>query len=62
MTSQLDAIIGIGEIRRNRLLKTFGSLQRITEASDAELRGAGLDPKTIGEIRKALPGTEGGGT
>ena len=56
VASQLDAIIGIGEIRRNRLLKTFGSLQRITEATDAELRGAGLDLKTIGEIRKTLPG------
>jgi len=55
LASQLDAIIGIGEIRRNRLLKTFGSLQRITEATDTELRGAGLDLKTIGEIRKALP-------
>jgi len=55
VASQLDAIIGIGEIRRNRLLKTFGSLEQVTEATDEQLRAAGVDAKTIGEIRKALP-------
>jgi excinuclease ABC subunit C len=60
VSSQLDAIIGIGEIRRNRLLKTFGSLGRITQATDEQLRAAGVDAKTLVEIRKALPRVDAG--
>ncbi|WP_447977964.1 excinuclease ABC subunit UvrC [Candidatus Nitrospira bockiana] len=56
VSSALDAVIGIGEIRRNRLLKTFGSLENIAGATDEDLRAAGLDAKTVGELRKALPG------
>ena len=54
VASELDAIIGIGSIRRNRLLKTFGNLDQIAGATDAQLREAGLDAKTVGEVRKAL--------
>lgn len=54
IASQLDAIIGVGEIRRNRLLKRFGSLDKIAEANDDDLRQAGLDVKTIAELRKTL--------
>jgi excinuclease UvrABC nuclease subunit len=50
----LDAIIGIGAIRKNRLLKTFGNLEQIAVATDDQLREAGLDAKTLGEVRKAL--------
>ncbi len=54
VSSRLDQIIGVGEIRRNRLLRTFGSLERMAQATDAELKAAGLDAKTAAEIRKAF--------
>jgi len=54
VASELDAIIGIGTIRRNRLLKTFGDLDKIAGATDDQLREAGLDAKTMEEVRKAL--------
>jgi excinuclease ABC subunit C len=54
VASELDGIIGIGTIRRNRLLKTFGNLDKIAEATDDQLREAGLDAKTMEEVRKAL--------
>ncbi len=53
--SQLDQIIGVGEIRRTRLLQQFGSLDRIQAATDEELRdAAGVDSRTAAQIRKAL--------
>jgi excinuclease ABC subunit C len=54
VASELDAIIGIGEIRRNRLLKTFSNLAQIAGATDDQLRDAGLDTKTLEALRKAL--------
>jgi excinuclease UvrABC nuclease subunit len=54
VASELDAIIGIGAIRKNRLLKRFDSLAQIAGATDDQLREAGLDAKTVGEVRKAL--------
>jgi excinuclease ABC subunit C len=54
VSSKLDRIIGVGEIRRNTLLKKFGSLDRIAAATDEQLRAAGLDAKTAAEVRKAL--------
>ncbi len=54
VASRLDQIIGIGEIRRNTLLRTFGSLEKIAQATDEELKQAGVDSKTAAEIRKAL--------
>ena len=54
VASELDGIIGIGAIRRNRLLKTVGNLEKIAGATDDQLRQAGLDAKTVGEVRKAL--------
>jgi excinuclease ABC subunit C len=54
VASELDGIIGIGVIRRNRLLKTFGDLEKIAGATDEQLRQAGLDAKTAGAVRKAL--------
>ncbi|MFQ5990969.1 MAG: excinuclease ABC subunit UvrC [Nitrospiraceae bacterium] len=55
VSSRLDAIAGVGEIRRNRLLRRFGSLDRIAQASDEQLRdAAGVDAKTAAAIRKLL--------
>ncbi len=54
VSSKLDRIIGVGEIRRNTLLKKFGSLDKIAAATDTQLRAAGLDAKTAAEVRKAL--------
>jgi excinuclease ABC subunit C len=56
MSSKLDQIIGVGEIRRNTLLRKFGSLEKIAAATDEQLREAGLDARTATEIRKALTG------
>lgn len=52
VASQLDAVTGIGAIRRNRLLKTFGNLDRIMAATDEQLRDAGLDAKTVEALRR----------
>ena len=54
LSSELDQIAGIGTIRRKRLLKQFGSLQRVAAATDDELRSAGLDVSTVAALRKAL--------
>ena len=42
-SSELDQIVGIGKIRRKRLLKLFGSVQHIAAATDDQLKTAGLD-------------------
>ena len=54
LSSELDQISGIGEIRRKRLLKQFGSLDQIAAATDEELRSAGIDLVTLAALRKAL--------
>lgn len=54
VSSKLDHIIGIGEIRRNRLLEKFGSLDKLALASDEALREAGLSEQTLLGLRKAL--------
>lgn len=54
VASKLDQIIGIGEIRRTRLLTRFGSLDRLAAASDDALREAGLDAEALSNLRKAL--------
>lgn len=54
LASELDQVSGIGEIRRKRLLKQFGSLERVAEATDQQLRTAGIDLTTITALRKAL--------
>ncbi len=53
-SSKLDRVIGIGEIRRNRLLKRFGSLSQIAAATDEELREAGVPAETVARIRTAM--------
>ena len=42
LSSKLDEIKGIGPKSRNKLLRKFGSLKKIKEASVDELREAGL--------------------
>lgn len=55
VASRLDPIVGVGEIRRTRLLREFESLEKIAAATDEELRdAAGVDAKTAAAIRKAL--------
>jgi len=54
LSSKLDQIIGIGEIRRARLLKRFGSVERVAAASDDDLRESGIDERTVAELRKTL--------
>ena len=53
--SKLDQIIGIGEITRTKLLKEFGSVDGIAQATDAALHAAGLAEETIAKLRSALP-------
>jgi excinuclease ABC subunit C len=57
LASQLDQVIGIGQIKRARLLKQYGSLANIAAATDHELTAAGLDAKTVSEMRRALAKT-----
>lgn len=52
--SKLDRIIGIGEIKRTKLLKEFGSVEALIDASDTALEAAGLDAKTITALRNTL--------
>ncbi|TAJ25610.1 MAG: excinuclease ABC subunit UvrC [Nitrospirae bacterium] len=55
LASRLDQISGVGKTRRNRLLRQFGSLEKIAEATDEQLREtAGIDAKTVAAIREAL--------
>ena len=49
LTSQLDQIEGIGENRRIRLIKTFGSIKNIKEASVEELIEKGRLPRKTAE-------------
>ncbi|WP_416827600.1 excinuclease ABC subunit UvrC [Ectobacillus polymachus] len=49
LVSELDRIPGIGEKRKKALLKHFGSLKKLTEASKEEMIAAGM-PKNIAEV------------
>ena len=53
--SSLDLITGIGPKRKQLLLKTFGSVKRIQEASVEELTKApGINPKMAENIKAQL--------
>jgi len=54
VSSKLDQVIGIGEIRRNQLLERFGSLDQLASASDEALREAGLNAESVSHLRRAL--------
>ncbi|NMO95650.1 excinuclease ABC subunit UvrC [Paenibacillus lemnae] len=57
VTSKLDGIPGIGEKRRKLLLKHFGSIKKIKEASIEDFRPLSIGDKLAREILKALNDT-----
>jgi excinuclease ABC subunit C len=54
VTSQLDQIMGIGSITRTKLLKRFGSLANVADASEEALREAGLSERVVRQLRREL--------
>lgn len=54
VTSQLEHIIGIGSITRTKLLKRFGSLANLSQASEEALREAGLSERVVQRLRREL--------
>ncbi|HEC33289.1 MAG TPA: excinuclease ABC subunit UvrC [Chloroflexi bacterium] len=52
LASELDAIPGIGPVRRRALLRTFGSLERIRAASVEELAAVPGIPRRVAEAIK----------
>lgn len=55
--SVLDDIPGIGKKRRMELLRTFGSIRKIREASNEKLREAGLPQNVAENVKKYLDET-----
>jgi excinuclease ABC subunit C len=58
VTSKLDSIPGIGEKRRKALLKHFGSLKKIKEASVDDFRPLSIGEKLATQILEALKDEE----
>ncbi len=58
ISSELDKVEGIGKKRRKELLKRFGSVQKIKEASYEELREI-ISDKVIENLNKVLKGDVG---
>ncbi|MNW21315.1 UvrABC system protein C [compost metagenome] len=58
VTSRLDSIPGIGEKRRKLLLKHFGSLKKIREASVEDFRPLSIGDKLARQILDALRESE----
>ncbi len=58
VTSKLDSIPGIGEKRRKVLLKHFGSLKKIKEASIEDFRSLSIGEKLARQILDALKDEE----
>lgn len=55
ITSALEGIAGIGPVKKKRLLKQFGSMKRVLEATDQELLNvAGISKKDISALRKFI--------
>ena len=54
ISSKLDQVIGIGEVRRDRLLERFGSVDKLISANDDALQEAGLSIDVIVNLRKTL--------
>jgi excinuclease ABC subunit C len=56
-TSALDSVPGLGETRRKALLKRFGSVKRLREASVEQIAEVpGIGPRTAAAIAAALSG------
>jgi excinuclease ABC subunit C len=60
IASRLDAIPGVGEKRRKALLRHFGSLKKIREASVEDFRPLGIGEKLAAQILEALREDEAG--
>lgn len=59
LSSKLDQIPGIGGIKRSRLLRHFGSIEKIKQASDQELKEVkGITQKDISTLRSVLKDIE----
>jgi excinuclease ABC subunit C len=57
--SALDGIPGLGPVRRKKLLKVFGSVKRMREASMEELASVSSIPKGVAEnLYRSLRGEE----
>jgi len=55
VASALDAVPGIGPARRKALLKHFGSLEAVREASVEELAAVpGMTPAAAQSVREGL--------
>jgi excinuclease ABC subunit C len=62
VTSALDGIPGLGEVRRKALMRSFGSLRRLSEATVEQIAAVpGIGPATAQAIRSALDGTDTAG-
>ena len=59
LSSELDALKGVGEKRKKLLLKSFGSLKRLKQASQQQLqRVPGIGEQLAGSIYNQLHGTD----
>ena len=55
IASKLDEIPGVGPTKRRDLLRSFGSVEALTAATETELqRVGGIGPHTAAQIRTAL--------
>jgi excinuclease ABC subunit C len=60
-SSALDAVPGLGETRRKALLREFGSVKRLAEASVEEVAQVpGIGPRTAAAVVAALSGPPAG--
>lgn len=57
--SELDNIVGVGERKRTLLLKTFGSIDKLSAATASELTDIGIDAKTAENIVEYFRKKEG---
>ncbi len=58
--SELDALPGLGPARKAALLKRFGSVKRLREATPEEIADVeGFGPKLAGQVARALQGERG---
>lgn len=57
--STLDAVPGLGEVRRRTLLRHFGSLKKLREASVDEIAEVpGIGPRTAAAIKEAVAASD----
>jgi len=54
LTSRLDAISGVGPKTRNKLLRKFGSLKKISDASEQDIRDLGISETVAKTIKFSL--------